>query len=99
MKSHNADIEKVKIVSGVYDFFSTIGKDADFEWIYYAWDGIKAEMDSIKINYLPLRELDPVFDYYTPVLITSEQLIKDNPELDPGVMRAVTQVISTAFQA
>ncbi len=29
----------------------------------------RPNMDSIKINYLPLRELDPVFDYYTPVLI------------------------------
>jgi ABC-type nitrate/sulfonate/bicarbonate transport system substrate-binding protein len=48
-------------------------------------------LDSIKINYLPLRELDPVFDYYTPVLISSEQLIKDSPDLIQRFVRATAK--------
>ena len=91
MKSYNADIEKVTIISGINDFFSTIGKDADFEWIFYAWDGIKAEIDGIDINYLPLRDLHPVFDYYTPVIITTEKLMQEKPELISRFMRAVSK--------
>lgn len=91
MKDANADIAKVKIVSGVYDFFSTIGKDADFEWIYHAWSGIEAELKGIELNYIPLKNLDPVFDYYTPVIITNEKMIETDPELVKRFMRAVSK--------
>ncbi|HPH71009.1 MAG TPA: ABC transporter substrate-binding protein, partial [Candidatus Cloacimonas sp.] len=43
MQKYGADFKKVTVISGIYDFFSTIGKDADFEWIYYGWDGVEAE--------------------------------------------------------
>jgi ABC-type nitrate/sulfonate/bicarbonate transport system substrate-binding protein len=81
MQTSKADFSAVKIISGVYDFFSTIGKDADFEWIYYGWDGVEAQRRGIKIDYIALKDLNPVFDYYTPVIITNEKLLSDNPDL------------------
>lgn len=89
MGTAGADFSKVKIISGVYDFFSTIGKDADFEWIFYGWDGVLAESRGIELNYIPLRDLHPVFDYYTPVVISSEQYVKDNPEITHKFLSAV----------
>jgi len=91
MDKAKADFNSVKIVSGVYDFFSTIGKDADFEWIYYGWDGVEAERRGIKINYIPLKDLDPVFDYYTPVIITNETLLAKNPELARRFLKAASR--------
>lgn len=78
MQAAGADIDKVKIISGIYDFFSTIGKDADFEWIYYGWDGVIGAQRGLEIDYIPLKDLNPVFDYYTPVLISSEDYLKAN---------------------
>jgi ABC-type nitrate/sulfonate/bicarbonate transport system substrate-binding protein len=89
MQAHGADISKVKVISGVYDFFSTIGKDADFEWIFYGWDGVLAKQRGIEIDYIPLRELNPVFDYYTPVIISSDDYIRDNPEVTRRFLNAV----------
>ena len=89
MENHGADIQKVEVISGVYDFFSTIGKDADFEWIYYGWDGVIAESRGIELNYIPLRELNPIFDYYTPVIISSPDFVRDNPELSKRFLSAV----------
>lgn len=89
MQNAGADIAKVKVVSGVYDFFSTIGKDADFEWIFYGWDGVLATHKGIEIDYIPLRDLNPVFDYYTPVVISSDEYIKQNPETTQKFLRAV----------
>jgi ABC-type nitrate/sulfonate/bicarbonate transport system substrate-binding protein len=83
------DISKVDVISGVYDFFSTIGKDADVEWIYYGWDGVLAEHRGIELNYLPLKDLNPVFDYYTPVIISSEDYLRDNPETTAKFLAAV----------
>lgn len=91
MELGEADFEKVEIVSGVYDFFSTIGRDVDFEWIYYGWDGVQAKIKDIKINYIPIRAIDPVFDFYTPVIITSDMLINSDPELARSFLRAVSK--------
>jgi ABC-type nitrate/sulfonate/bicarbonate transport system substrate-binding protein len=91
MSKNKADFAKVKIISGVYDFFSTIGKDADFEWIYYGWDGMEAKRRDIDISYIALKDLDPVFDYYTPVIISSEKLLAENPELATKFMTAVSK--------
>lgn len=91
MAKNNADYNKVRIVSGVYDFFSTIGKDADFEWIYYGWDGVEAERRGIELNYIALKDLNPIFDYYTPVIISSENVLHDNPDMATSFMKAVSR--------
>lgn len=90
MQKAGADFDKVTVVSGVTDFFSTIGRDADFEWIFEGWDGTEAKLRNLQINYLPLRELEPALDYYTPVIITTENLIKSYPELIKSFMKAVS---------
>jgi len=91
MAKNNADFSSIKVISGVYDFFSTIGKDADFEWIYYGWDGAEAKRRNIEINYIALRDLNPIFDYYTPVIISSEKLLAENPELAKKFIAAVSR--------
>ncbi len=88
MKKSNADFTKVKIVSGITDFFSTISRDADFEWIYSGWDGVEAQLRKMDLNFLALKDLEPALDYYTPVIITSDNIIKTNPELVKSFMRA-----------
>lgn len=91
MRSAKADPAKLKVISGVYDFFSTIGKDVDLEWIYYGWDGVQAKRRGIEINYIPIRELNPVFDYYTPVLISSDQVLNSEPEMVRAFLAAVAK--------
>lgn len=91
MEKAGADFSKVKVISGIYDFFSTIGRDADFEWIYEGWDGIEAKLRNMELDYFALKDLEPALDYYTPVIVTNEELIKNNPELIKGFMRATAQ--------
>jgi ABC-type nitrate/sulfonate/bicarbonate transport system substrate-binding protein len=89
MESDGGDFSKVKIFNtGTSDFFTSIGRDVDFAWIYYGWTGIEAEQRGIGLNYLELRRLDPALDYYTPVLIAGEKLIKENPGLVEKFVRA-----------
>ncbi len=97
MQNNNSDINKVTIVSGITDFFSTIGKTADFEWIYEGWDGIEAKLRKMELNYIPLKDLEPALDYYTPVLITSDNIIKTNPELVKRFVKAADEGYSFAI--
>ncbi|HQD42356.1 MAG TPA: ABC transporter substrate-binding protein, partial [Bacillota bacterium] len=65
--------------------------DVDFTWIYYGWDGVAAELRGIDLNFINLREEDEALDFYTPVIIASEETIGQNPDLVKGFLRAVTK--------
>jgi len=97
MTKSEADFTKVKVVSGITDFFSTIGRDADFEWIYAGWDGVEAKLRKMDLNYLALRDLEPALDYYTPVIVTSEAIIKTKPDLVKRFMKATSEGYSFAI--
>ena len=98
MQADSAKYENVTVLQGVTDFFSTIGKDADFEWIYWGWDGVEAQRRGIELNYIPVKDLNPVFDYYTPVLITNQKAIDADPELVKGFMRAAAKGYNYAIE-
>ncbi|MBF7084644.1 ABC transporter substrate-binding protein [Desulfallas sp. Bu1-1] len=92
VEGDGGDFSKVEILNiGTADFFTAIERDIDFAWIYYGWTGIEAEQRGIKLNFLELRKLDEALDYYTPVLITSEKLIRENPDLVKKFMRATAK--------
>ena len=92
MSENGADYNKVKnITIGETDFFKTIGRDSDFQWIFYGWDGIEANRRGIKLNTIMLKDLNPILDYYTPVIVTNEDHVKNKKELTTKFMRAVTK--------
>lgn len=92
MSDAGADFGKVKnITIGTTDFFTTIGRDSDFQWIFYGWDGIEAKRRGIALNTIILKDLSPILDYYTPVLVTNEDHVKNKKDLVGRFMRAVTQ--------
>lgn len=92
MTKAGADYAKLKnITLGATDFFTSIGKDADIEWIYYGWDGIEAKRRGIELNLLMVKDLDPALDYYTPVIVTNEKHIAEQKELVQKFMKATAQ--------
>lgn len=92
MKKEGADIDKIDIVNmGNTDFFTAVKRDIDFAWIYYGWTGIEAELRDEELNMLYLTDYSKKLDYYTPVLITNENLINENPETARKFMTAVTK--------
>ncbi len=93
MKKYGGDISKVKFVNvGMLDFATGLKKGIfDFQWIFYGWEGIAAKLKGLKIDYIPLAKLDPVFDYYTPIIITSKKLAKTKPQLVRKFMQATAK--------
>lgn len=71
----------------------SLGKSSDIQWYFEGWDMIKAKEAGIELNYIPLKELDERLDYYTPVIITNDQLIKSDPELVQSFMDATKKAI------
>ena len=93
-----SEVEFVNIGSG--DLLSMLDSNKfDFTWIFYAADGIQAEMRGIDLNIFMLKDYQEfVPDYYTPVIISSEKMILENPELLERVMRAVKKGYEYAIE-
>lgn len=91
MQKDSADFSTVNMMNiGSFDFFTSLEKGVDFAWIFQGWTGIEAELRDIDLNFIRLSEVNPVFDYYTPVIIASEETIKQNPQLAEKFMRATS---------
>jgi len=92
MQKSGGDVSQVEEVNiGSADFLATVGRDVDFTWIFYGWDGIRAEQQQIPLNVIMLRDVDPALDYYTPVLAASEQTLAEKPETVRKFLAAVSQ--------
>lgn len=89
MTNDDADFSKLEMVDiGALDFFAAVDTDIDFTWIFYGWDGVAAELRDLPINFIKLQDFDPALDYYTPVLIASEELLNTDPELAKAFLAA-----------
>ncbi len=81
MKSSGGDINNVEMIPNtVTDVIAALQTDIDVVWIYYGWDGVATELAGLETNYLDFRKLNPVFDFYTPILVSGEKYLEENPE-------------------
>ncbi len=91
MEKAGADPNKlVTVTTGTADFFqASASGEIDYAWIFEGWAGIEAKLKGMALNYIDIGEIDEVFDYYTPVIITSEKNIEQNGEMVRSFMKAV----------
>jgi ABC-type nitrate/sulfonate/bicarbonate transport system substrate-binding protein len=92
MDLEHGDVKKVNIVSiGEADYFTAVKRDIDFAWIFYAWTGIEAELRGETLNMLYVKDYSSSLDYYTPVIVSNETTIKNDPDLVKAFMRATSK--------
>lgn len=92
MEKTGADFDKVTIADiGQDDFFTATTNSVDFAWIYEGWDVVQAKLKGFDLNFIPMNQFDKRLDYYTPVIISNETLLSDNPELAKKFMKATTE--------
>lgn len=81
MTKQGADFDKVKLVPSVTNEAQALKmKDTDAIWIYYGWAGIACQQAGLEFDYFAFSDVNPVFDYYTPVLIANDDFLKNEPE-------------------
>lgn len=100
MKEDGGDFGNVeKIPSTVLDEITALdSKEIDAVWVYYGWAGIAAEVRNFETDYFEFKDIDPTFDYYSPILITNEKLIKENPDLVQAFVDATKKGYEFAIQ-
>ena len=99
MKDAGADYSKLKVVNiGSDDFFASTQTNTDFSWIFEGWVGIEAKLKGVDLDYMPVADLNPAFDYYTPVLFTSDSLTEKDPEKIKAFMAATAKGYEYAIE-
>lgn len=69
----------------------------DLAWIFYGWQGLQAELAGIELEIVMMQDwLECIPDYYTPVFITSERTIEQEPEMLAAFIEAVAEGYSFA---
>lgn len=92
MEKEGGDFNKVEMIDiDASDFFTSVENHVDFTWIFYGWDGVAAELRDFDINFIKLQDVVPALDFYTPVIIANENLLKDRPELAEKFLKATSK--------
>ncbi|TLQ05730.1 ABC transporter substrate-binding protein [Pediococcus stilesii] len=93
VKDDGGDFSKVKKVpNNITDEVAGLkSKAADDIWVFYGWAGINAKVKNYPVNYFSFRSINPVFDYYTPIIIGNNSFLKKNPTVAKEFMAAATE--------
>jgi ABC-type nitrate/sulfonate/bicarbonate transport system substrate-binding protein len=94
MGCDGGDFSKLDMVNtGFADPLALIDEEQiDIAWIFYGWQAFQAQQQGVDIDVLMMEDyFDCIPDYYTPVVITSEDTIADKPEVVRAFMKAVSR--------
>ena len=82
VEADGGDYDKIELIpSTVTDEVSALQSNSvDAIWIFYGWAGVKMELEDLETDYFSFSDINPVFDYYTPVIIGNNDFLQENPE-------------------
>lgn len=100
VKADGGDFANVELIpSTVTDEVSALKtRTVDSIWIFYAWAGVKTELEGLETDYFEFADIDPVFDYYTPVIIANNDFLKENPDTAKAFMEALSKGYEFAIE-
>ena len=93
IKADGGDFSEVELIpSTVTDEVSALKtKSVDSIWVFYAWAGVKTELEGLETDYFEFADIDPMFDYYTPVIIGNNDFLQENPEIAKAFLKALSK--------
>ncbi len=91
MKQAGADFSKLTMVGASGSGMDAMTNGIDIQWEFEGWSVINDRMNGHEVGYLPVNELDSRLDYYTPVIITNEDMIANAPDTVQAFMDATKQ--------
>ncbi len=91
MELDGGDFSKLETVgAGAADFLTIIQRDVDLYWIFYGWQGVKAELEDIDLNVAFISDWG-VPDYYTPLIMANSELLGARRDIGQRAMAAISR--------
>ena len=100
MKADGGNFDLVKLIpSTVTDEVSALqSSSVDAIWIFYGWAGVACQIAGLDTDYFEFRDINPVFDYYTPVIIGNNAWLDKNPETAKAFLAALSKGYTYAIK-
>jgi ABC-type nitrate/sulfonate/bicarbonate transport system substrate-binding protein len=98
MEADGADYSKLTVITSDGSGYAALRDKVDLSWVFWAWDGIAAERDDIPLNYIELAQLDERLDYYTPVIIASNEQLAEHPDTTRAFLAATKRGYEYAIE-
>ena len=91
VEADGGDFSKVELIpSTVTDEVSALQSNTvDAIWVFYGWAGVATQVAGLETDYFAFKDIDPVFDYYTPVVIGNSDWMQSNPEVTKAFLEAL----------
>ena len=101
VEADGGDFSKVELIpSTVTDEVSALQSEAvDAIWVFYGWAGVATEVAGLETDYFAFKDIDPVFDYYTPVIIGNTDWMKANPDATKAFLSALKKGYEYAIES
>ena len=100
MAADGGDFGLVELIpSTVTDEVSALQSGSvDAIWIYYGWAGVACQVAGLDTDYFAFADMDPVFDYYTPVIIGGNDWLEEHPEEAKAFLEALSKGYTYAVE-
>ena len=99
IQTDGGDYAKVKMIpTTVTDVAAAIQTDIDAVWVYYGWDGVALEHKEIATNYFAFKDINPVLDFYTPIIIAGNDFLSNNADIAEKFLYATSKGYEYAVQ-
>ncbi len=100
MKNDGGNFSKLELIPNVVtnEAEALRNKDTDAIWIFYAWAGVACETAGLEFDYFNFIDIDPVFDYYTPVIIANNKFLEKKPETAKAFLAATKKGYEYAIE-
>ncbi len=100
MQADGGNFDLVELIpSTVTDEVSALKSGSvDAIWVFYAWAGIACKTAGLETDYFEFADINPVFDYYTPVIIGNNAWLSENPEKAKAFLDALSKGYTYAVE-
>lgn len=100
VKADGGDWSKVKrIPNTVTDEAQDVKQNPDHAiWVFDGWGGVNAQVNNVEVDRFFFKDLNPTFDYYTPILIANNDLIKNDPKTVKAFLSATKKGYEYAIE-
>lgn len=100
MKADGGNFNLVELIpSTVTDEVSALKSGSvDAIWVFYAWAGVACQTAGLDTDYFEFADINPVFDYYTPVIISNNDWLSENPETAKTFIEALSKGYTFAVE-
>lgn len=92
VEADGGNYDSIKMIPNtVTDVITALNTDVDAIWVFYAWDGIATKVKGEETDYFAFKDLEPVLDYYSPILVANNEYLENNENQAKKVLKAIAK--------